>query len=263
MSTPDHRPTRRDAVRRLVVARADAAVPRRRFPIVAGLLGFVVAGALSGAAVAAVAGQDDPSGLSRGVRAAGLATVTPPGTQVVGATVAYTGTGMAVLELPERPPGADAPASWIRCDDALTWEERVDGTEVGSGRCPSGGRSGGVLGSGSSSPERYELRTEGGEYAVVVGWIDLPEPVKPSAAQKEALDDGVVTRPEYVAAFNRYLGCMNASGHGLGNVDQEAEVFEYLIVEDAVIDGTNDRCYAAEFAEVDVEWQVSVAEPNG
>lgn len=70
-----------------------------------------------------------------------------------------------------------------------------------------------------------------------------------------ALADDEVTREEYLAGLDRYIACMEGNGWSVGVIDREAEVIDYRI---EAISGADDlRCYAAEFVELDMAWQIS------
>jgi hypothetical protein len=71
--------------------------------------------------------------------------------------------------------------------------------------------------------------------------------------QQEALADVVVTRTEYLAVWNRYLGCMRALGHPIDATTQ-TQMFVAVGIPGAAFEA-DARCYASEFQEVDGDWQ--------
>jgi len=78
-----------------------------------------------------------------------------------------------------------------------------------------------------------------------------------SAEQAAAVADGVATYDEYTAGFGRFSSCLSASGYDLEITDEANEVIAYRIPDDAVSDGSEQRCYDAEFAQLDMLWQVA------
>jgi hypothetical protein len=95
--------------------------------------------------------------------------------------------------------------------------------------------------------------SERGGLTVWAGWV-RPDPIpKASAAQREATADGVVTRSEYLAAWNRYLGCMTAQGHSIDGSGQTTNLVASGIPSAAY--EADAHCYPAEFGDVDGLWQ--------
>lgn len=84
--------------------------------------------------------------------------------------------------------------------------------------------------------------------------------VPKSAAQRAALADGEVTRAEYRAGFDRLVACMAARGAGLAAVDTTETVIDYSVMDRDLI--AYDDCYAAEFKQLDIEWQVAHSEQS-
>ncbi len=79
-----------------------------------------------------------------------------------------------------------------------------------------------------------------------------------SPEQREAVDDGMITRDEYDAGFRRYEACMAQLGFALVDVREEFQVITYSITDEAVVSGADEECYNAEFVRIDSAWQVRV-----
>jgi hypothetical protein len=91
------------------------------------------------------------------------------------------------------------------------------------------------------------------KYVIWLSWIKMPS-LAPSAAQRAALADGLVTRDEYVAAFNQYVGCMAAAGYPVSNISESASNIEYQASPAAVQAGADNRCYLTQFKSVAGLW---------
>lgn len=82
------------------------------------------------------------------------------------------------------------------------------------------------------------------------------QPVDSSAAQEDLLRDGV-TEDDYRAGFANYRACMTAAGYELFMVDESTTVIQYSVPDTAVQAGVHQQCYAAEFVNIDIEWQLA------
>ena len=83
-----------------------------------------------------------------------------------------------------------------------------------------------------------------------------------SVAQRVALADGEVSAVEYRVAFRRFADCLSEAGYVLlehGEVDGR---IDYGVPVAAVSSGAEERCYDAEFAEVDAQWQLALGDPE-
>ena len=82
---------------------------------------------------------------------------------------------------------------------------------------------------------------------------------KPNAAQstQQSLElmDGTVTRDEYLAAFNRMVGCMTAGGYGFDVPPENTTLLNYAVSEDSSAYWES-VCYPREFRGVDIQWQI-------
>lgn len=115
----------------------------------------------------------------------------------------------------------------------------------------------------SGGPHTLTIDTDAGmTHEVWAAWVREPPLPEQSAQQRAELSDGVVTRPEYAAAFNRYLGCLAALGHDAGGFEQREDYDRFLFGPPgaAVDDGSDEICYTREFKDVDTLWQMSLEE---
>ncbi len=263
-------PSHTAALRAALVAQVAESAPRPRTVTtgrvaVAAVLAFALAGATTGGAVAATGMLTPTSTVEFSMEE--LRVITFPGAEMLGAPLVVTGSGETVVRLDDRPEEAtglalrvqcldvgrydivinDVPESWVQCDTASEGVQSVGGFSQLFDL---------NFDLSADGPQSVSVRGQGADrYVVWVSWAVLPAPVEASAAQADALADGVVTRDEYLAGLDRYIACMEASGWSVGVVDREAVVVDYRI---EAISGDDDaRCYAAEFAELDVAWQIS------
>ena len=263
-------PSHTAALRAALVAQVAESAPRPRAVTtgrvaVAAVLAFALAGATTGGAVAATGMLTPTSTVEFSMEE--LRVITFPGAEMLGAPLVVTGSGETVVRLDDRPEEAtglalrvqcldvgrydivinDVPESWVQCDTASEGVQSVGGFSQLFDL---------NFDLSADGPQSVSVRGQGADrYVVWVSWAVLPAPVEASAAQADALADGVVTRDEYLSGLDRYIACMEASGWSVGVVDREAEVVDHRI---EAISGDDDaRCYAAEFAELDVAWQIS------
>ena len=100
-----------------------------------------------------------------------------------------------------------------------------------------------------------------GALAVVVSALALnpPENLPPDASpqQAAAMADGQVSDAEYHAQFDRYSECMIAAGYPLDAVNTSSLIVTYVNSSDSVSSGAEGRCYAQEFAQIDLSWQAA------
>lgn len=78
-----------------------------------------------------------------------------------------------------------------------------------------------------------------------------------SQAQRDELSDGEVTEAEVQSAFERYRSCLRSAGHELRDIAYDGPLINAGVPDAAVDSGDDARCYASEYAGVDVVWQVS------
>ncbi|WP_136709947.1 hypothetical protein [Agromyces sp. H66] len=165
------------------------------------------------------------------------------------------------IELGQKPEGAESIVLAFHCLDPGRVDYTFDGELIGSSTCnaedtreANGGGFIGVDGGG-----RHTLRITADrhhDYVIWVSWATRAPKADPSPAQQEALSDGTVTEREYREGFARYSECMNAAGHPLVSVDDTDTIIDYSNPSDAVTSGEEGRCYASEFEQLDIAWQI-------
>jgi hypothetical protein len=256
---------RDEALRRLLVATVDSgpAPARPRWRVAAASIGaFAVAGALTGGTLATVGASPADSSLFD----VPIEISTPPiledDVRILGTPIYVTGREPTLVDLGLAPEGANGLAVAIYCLEVGSYRVALDGRfELGM-ECtpesgPSTGGGGGVVPFADGPPRELSVDLDSGGYAVWAAWVDRPADAEPSAAQLEALADGVVSREEYLAGFDRYVACMAALGFEVFVGNREKEIIGYSIPGTAGDSGAANRCYEAEFHLVDAEWQVA------
>jgi hypothetical protein len=142
----------------------------------------------------------------------------------------------------------------------------VDGDWIGGAQCTDdgtsigGGAAWGTQPTSGGGAHKVTIDTDPDmTHEVWTAWVKEPPLPDQSRQQQAELRDGVVTRQEYVAAFNRFLGCMAAGGHDVGGIEQRDQdvTFPMGIPDAANNDGTYETCYVREYREVDGQWQSS------
>jgi hypothetical protein len=134
----------------------------------------------------------------------------------------------------------------------------LDSVSIGSTTCTGEGRSGGggvTLVTGTGAHTLTFSSAGGAEFQSWIAWVIEPPLPASSPQQLEEIADGVVTRDEYLAAFNRFAGCMSGAGYDVrGTTD--SVVIAYSLTEDAVSSGADELCYVSQFRDVDIAWQL-------
>jgi hypothetical protein len=249
------------ALRRLLVATVDAGPSPSRLPwraAAAAIAAFALAGALTGGTLASVARQ--PAGPT--VFDMGGPPILEDDVRILSTPVILTGRAASDADLGPAPAGANALALAIYCLDLGRYRVSLDGQFTIGAECTPGpgpdlGGGGGVEPFDGRPPRLLSVDVDSGEYAVWAAWVYQPADAEPSAAQEEALADGVVSREEYVAGFERYRACLTALGFEMYSGDTSAEIIGYSIEGAAGQSGAANRCYESEFHLVDMEWQVA------
>ncbi len=206
--------------------------PRAAHPVaitVGALLAFSLAGATTGAAVAATgiltprsSTTVDVAQLLNDVFVGEVEGDPPP--------LVVTATGTTEVTVGTRPAGAESLSVGVSCLDPGRFEIGVNGVVNSWLECEEGG--------GGFGEQRYEVNgagphtvsvvgTAGAEYVIRVTWSPLPIAPPLSDAQEDAISDGVITREEYEAGFDRYVDCMAAAGWTVDAIDRDAPVIEY------------------------------------
>jgi hypothetical protein len=268
MTTHDEDQSDRTAeLRRALVATADAAPylrPRpRKKVVIASIAAFALAGALTGGAVsAAAATSNSDAALGRLMQLEARAQLKENNGHLVGSPFAFEGSGKKSFDLGITPVGANSLVEVFQCLDAGSFNGSLDSSAALDipVSCSHADTQGSpmvaeepVHGSGKHS---FTIEShDSARYAVWLSWASVPV-VTASPAQAAAVSDGQVTRAEYVAAYNRYAGCMAALGYPIGDVPQSTIVISYAIVNAAVSDGADATCFPREYEQVDEKWQI-------
>lgn len=258
---------RTSQLRSALVTAVDATPPQRRLPrrhiAVAAIAAFALAGAATGGAVAATrAGSDEPSAERVQLSAdRGRDIVVGTHADLFGDPFIFVGQGTTTVDLGEMPDGAATLALSMDCVDPGDYTTTIDDRLVSTEWCSDesiaqiggGGGQIGVTGAGA-----HTLTVDGpGRYIIWAQW-SAEHPVPPSsAAQTEAMEDGVVSREEYVAGFDRFVACMTGAGYHVDGGNREATFISYAIPGASVDDGTDRLCYEPEFQDIDMAWQIA------
>lgn len=257
---------RKVALRSILVDRVYQAPAGRsaRWRLGALVSAVALAGIATGAASAAALSSDPP--YPDNVVSSLALSVARANSVALGTPFYVNAEGEATVELGEAPPGATGVAINHGCVDLGLTDIEVDGVWIASVRCDTTtGGSGWVH--ALPNPGAHVLTFDGESntrYEAWVVWVEEP-PIPTSSSQQHAeVADGVATRDEYIAAFSRFVGCMNAEGFEvLGSVSDDV-VFEYAITDDAVRAGADELCYISQFQDVDTVWQLqNEATPEG
>lgn len=228
---------------------------RKRHTFLASISAFALAGALTGGAVstvAAVAGNNSDASAAQG---AAYGFVGSHG-RLLGAPMTITGTTPTTLDFGSAPAGATGLVIAIDCYAANNIVATVHTKgDLGSGECSGVGTTE-VTVTGQAKQKITVTPAKASKYTVWASWVKEKPLPEESLQQKAALADGHVTHDEYVAAFNRYSGCLTADGYPLGAVPTDTPYISYAVIGGAVDSGADASCYAAEFKGVDEAWQL-------
>ncbi|CAN5258069.1 hypothetical protein BH11ACT5_BH11ACT5_27800 [soil metagenome] len=250
-------------LRRALVATVDAAPyekPRpRRWVAAAAIAAFAVAGSVTGFATATVS-QAAPSEQPSEATAAWVLSYARANSEFLGPIQHVAASEAADLTLGSAPDGASGVVVVLSCSGTGKVSLLVDGTSTMTATCTTGDGGGGLFpvpGDGEHTL-RFEAG-DGAKYEAWAAWVREPPLPQPTQQQQLEISDGVVTRAEYVAAYNRFIGCMAAGGYDVGGFTQsdDAGLLSYVVPSAAVTDGTDEFCYETEFKQVDIGWQIS------
>ncbi len=286
---PEDRDARDGELRRILVATSDLVPlmrPRPSRRVVAVLaVGFVLAGSLTGGAIAVAAQTGAPSGATNYElsEAAQTRTTSSAGT-LLGAPIAETATSTLEVPLTSSPATANNLVIGFECQEPGTYTVKIDSTAVAVEDCApiapiSGIGNGDVVYPDDGKPDVVQNVTlpadtpsavlipttsattaltitgpNAGRFAVWISWVRVP-PLTPSATEQAELADGVVTRAEYLAAMNRFIGCFTAGGYTLSDVDMKGPLvgFTFDSSEPAAA-GAATRCFDTEAEGVHAKW---------
>lgn len=249
-------------LRRMLVATASAAPtrPRRRWSIAGPIGAFALAGAFTGAvSAAALTAPARESDVNVAAMTSGLVY---DDTQLFGAPALLSGQGDTTVQLGAMPAGATELVVAFQCDDPGRFDFLLDGEAVGATICDEESTS--SAGSGSfftvenADTHTFAVTTDDqSRYVLWASWAARAVPPAPSEAQEEAMADGQVTDAEYRAAFARYSECMTAAGYPLQGSNTNGTIIDYSNSNEAVTSGVEGRCYALEFQQIDIGWQIA------
>lgn len=257
MAMDDDAKNRSDALRQALVTTVSSAAwerPRSRRKVVAAAIGaFALAGALTGGALASAALTSvDPSAPYTWVAAAAHASNEG---RLIGTPVIAAGTDETTLHLGKAPKGVTTVFLSYTCPGG-SLSVKVGGTTVDT-HCKETTVKNPTTAEVKAATDRgIDIRVASPGSKPYVIWASWAKPVAlQSAQQKLELIDGVVTRDEYLAAFNRMVGCMTAGGYAFDVPPQSTTLLNY------VTDENNDGyfmavCYPREFMGVDSAWQI-------
>jgi hypothetical protein len=264
---PQFDQTRSAAIEQLLLDTVDATPfrrPARRTAAIgigSAVVAFALAGALTGGVIAYAATPNAVQvSIDNANQAAGIGWVVEQDSNIFGHPFVASGTGKISVDLGPRPAGANAVVEASDCADPGIFNEGVDGHFTDQTVCDSTNTGTSNIGTGdysvtTSGTHTFTFTTTpGAHYSIWLSWIHYPT-LSPSAAEKAAIADGTVTRSEYVAAFNQYIGCLAAAGYAVIGYDESAPVIQYTNSDAAVSSGADNRCYQTQFRAVDSLWQ--------
>lgn len=255
MNTDD----RKSTLRRTLVTRASAANTTTRRPwrlgtlVAAVAIGGALTGAASATAISLAAPYEDDVVTTLALSVARANSV------AIGAPHYVASEGAVTVGLGAVPAQATGLAVRTSCTEPGSVEMMLDGKWIGSFSCDeetpvSGGGWVESISAGGQHILTFDSTTGTG-YEAWISWVKEPPMPTSSAQQTDEMADGAATRDEYVAAFNRFVGCMGAAGYDLGGVS-DAVVFQYAVPDAAVQSGADELCYVSQFQDVDAAWQL-------
>lgn len=252
-------PTERDIrLRALLVDRVEAPAPRRRSLFVVTVAAVALLSGATGASAAALTLAPAPQTSRADSRLAEslVLSAARPNSVLAGEVLSVSGKA-GTAELGPRPDDATGVAVAAVCVGIGEYKILLDGSLTMGGTCTSESSGGGriVLPVDDSGSHALDLDADA-EVQIWAAWVR--EPPRPTASEQQLseIQDGVATRDEYVAAFNRYAGCMGAGGVDIRPADPDAVIFHFAIPDAAVSSGTDELCYESQFMQVDMAWQL-------
>ncbi len=299
---PEPMENRDDELRRALVATVDLApfarTARAARTIVTAIAVFALAGALTGGAIAVAATTKAPgTAAAFDLQTEGQQRLIIEDATLVDKPIARSGVGDLTVPLGVAPGDATGLVIAFECADGGDYTTSLDSKVVVNTKChvpPKAAlgldTSSGVSGDGfaasdgvyavstgtltassevltTKSKGRHTLRItapRGARYSLWIAWAALPSLLE-SAAQKADLIDGTVTRAEYLAAYNRFAGCMAALGYPLPNSSQDATVIPIHFPDPNTNPrgaGVGERCYQTELGLVAHQWEFENPEPR-
>jgi hypothetical protein len=257
--------TRTRLLRRTLVAAVDSGLSpaRPRWRTAAASVGaFAFAGALAGVTVATVGAQQADTSSYDVTLEVSRPGILDDDVVILGTPLTAGGREDAVIDLGPAPEAANGLVFQMYCLEPGFYRVNLDEQHFREVTCTSESERPELVSSvvetfDGPAPRTIGIHLDSGGYLLWAAWVDQPADAEPSTAQQEALADGVVTREEYVAGFERYVACMADVGFVVSHGPLELEVLSYSIPGDAGRSGAANRCYEAEFHLVDMEWQLA------
>jgi hypothetical protein len=288
---PETMDARDTELRRALVATVDLTPFTRRRPskllVIGALVTFAAAGALTGGGVAFAAASQIgtlSAAANYELSEAAQSLTTSSAGNLLGAPIANTAEGTLEVPLVSGPDAATNVVLGFECKDPGTYTVKLDSTTVAREKCEaiaplSGIGNGGVVypddGKAAvvqdvtlpaESPSAILIPTNAnttaltidgpnsGRFATWISWVVIP-PLAPSAAEQAELADGVVTRAEYLAAMNRFIGCVTARGFSLSEVDMTGPLVGFTFQSSTpAAAGAETRCFDTEAEGVHAKW---------
>ncbi|MEP6479119.1 MAG: hypothetical protein ABJB03_09260 [Rhodoglobus sp.] len=250
----------RDAeLRRLLVdtANASSLAKRRPWKLVSLIAAVAIASGVTGAVSAAAIAQSSP--YADEVVANLALSVARANSVAVGESHYVSSNDVANVDLGKMPSAATGLAIRTSCTEPGTINITLDGTWIGSVTCtkesPTGG-GGGVNPVSGAGAHTLTFQSGGTGFEAWIVWVKEPPMPTSSPQQAAEMADGIATREEYLAAFNRFVGCMSGAGFDILGGDTDSLIIDYSITTEAVDAGVDELCYVSQFRDVDSAWQL-------
>lgn len=219
---------RDEQLRRLLVATSTAEAvkaPKKSRTLIGSIVAFAVAGAVTGGAISAAAlSSDQPSTTPTSISIEDMTEhVVHDDTQLFGTPFIIRSVGVTDIDLGRAPAGATSIALAFHCVSAGSFEYTLDGKPVGAFTCTNNDtrytNGAGFLEPGGSKDHTLRIST-GAEDSFVIwpSWAAQAPKAPPSAAQEEAIADGVASEVEYRDGFDRNSECMSDAGYPVGSL---------------------------------------------
>jgi hypothetical protein len=250
-------------LRRQLVATVDSGLspaPSRWRTAAASVGAFAFAGALAGVTVATVGAQQADTSAYDVTLEVSRPGILDDDVVILGTPLTAGGRQDAVIDLGPAPESANGLVLQMYCLEPGFYRVELGDQPFTEVTCAADSERPELVSSGvetfdGPAPRTIGIDLDSGGYLLWAAWVDQPADAEPSTAQQEALADGVVTREEYVAGFERYVACMADVGFVVSHGPLELEVLSYSIPGVAGGSGAANRCYEAEFLLIDTEWQ--------
>ena len=251
-------PTQRpEALRHMLVSTANAQPyqrPRPRRKVFVAMVGaFAVAGALTAGALTTVAITSSSD--STYIFVTGAAHQYGEHRRLVGPPVMASGDTSTQFALGPTPSGATTVVIAYSCQDP-GFELIIAGKSAKTDCANATSHQPDILEVAVPKSSTVPIAATSSTGRPFVLWASWAKPnAQQSIQQKLELMDGLVTRDEYLAAFNRMVGCMTAGGYQFDVPPETTTLMNYAL--DETSDGYFEAvCYPREFQAVDVQWQI-------